>query len=114
MKKKIRNLWIKALKGNAVAYRKLAILFLQGKECKKDMALAKLCLDKAAELGDEAGYLIYHRMFSRGKKVIDDLSYRDMRRDYRKTKDWREKRRLGRYLRLEEVTAFSSEKWWNP
>ncbi len=98
MKKRIRSLWIKALKGNAAAYRKLGILFLQGKECKRDMLLAKLCLDKAAELGDERGYFIYHRVFSRGKKVIDDLSYRDMYRDYWGTKDWRVRRRLGRYL----------------
>lgn len=98
MEKKIRNLWIKALRGSSAAYRKLGVMFLQGKGCKRDKALAKLCLDKAAEMGDERGYFLYHRVFSKGKKVIDELSYEEMRRDYRKTKDWEEKRRLKAYL----------------
>ena len=102
MDKKIRNLWIKALKGSSEAYRNLGVLFLQGKECKKDVELARLCLEKAAEMGDEQGYFLYHRVFSKGKKVIDDRSYEEMRRDYRETKDWREKRRLGRYLAVGE------------
>lgn len=88
MEKKIRNLWVKALRGSSAAYRKLGVMFLQGKECKRDKALAKLCLDKAMEMGDERGYFLYHRVFSKGKKVIDESSYEEMRRDYRETKDW--------------------------
>lgn len=102
MEKKIRNLWVKALRGSGAAYRKLGVLFLQGKECKRDKALAKLCLDKAMEMGDERGYFLYHRVFSKGKKVIDELSYEEMRRDYRETKDWGEKRRLKKYLAVGE------------
>lgn len=52
MDKRIRNLWVKALKGNRTAYRKLGIIFLQGAVCKRDRELAKLCLDKAIEMGD--------------------------------------------------------------
>lgn len=98
MEKKIRNLWVKALRGSGAAYRKLGVMFLQGKECKRDKALAKLCLDKAAEMGDERGFFLYHRVFSKWKKVVDDLSYEEMRRDYRETKDLGEKRRLKAYL----------------
>lgn len=98
MEKKVRGLWIKALKGSSAAYRKLGVLFLQGKECKKDRALAKLCLEKAMEMGDERGYFLYHRVFSKGKRVIDDSSYKEMCRDYQETKDRRERKRLERYL----------------
>lgn len=98
MEKRVRNLWVKALRGSSAAYRKLGVLFLQGKVCKRDKTLAKLCLEKAAEMGDETGYFLYHRIFSKRKKVIDDLSYEDMLRDYRETKDWKEKRRLRKYL----------------
>lgn len=103
LNKKIRNLWIKALKGSGKAYRELGIIFLKGKTCKRDDQLAKLCLDKAAELGDEQGYLLYHRIFSKNGKVIDDLSYGEMCRDYREAKSWREKRRLKNYLELKKI-----------
>lgn len=102
MNKKIRNLWVKALKGSGKAYRKLGILFLCGEVCEKDRTLARLCLDKAAEMGDEQGYILYHKVFSKGKKVIDDRSYEEMCRDYREMKEWKEKRRLGRYLEMEK------------
>lgn len=100
MKRKIRNLWIRALKGSSKAYRELGILFLQGKICRKDVTLAKLCLDKAAELGDEEGYLLYHKVFSGKKKVIDDLSYKEMQRDYLEAKSRKERKRLMRYLKM--------------
>lgn len=100
LNRKIRNLWVKALRDSGTAYRKLGIVFLEGKICKKDRLLAKLCLDKAAELGDEQGYLLYHREFSKRKKVIDDRSYEEMRRDYRKAKGWKERKRLKRYLEI--------------
>ena len=48
---------MKALSGSSAAYRKLGCIFIQGKICKKDMLLARLCLDKAAEMGDEKGYV---------------------------------------------------------
>lgn len=102
MNRKIRNLWVQALMGSGAAYRKIGILFLRGKICRRDMELAKLCLDKAAEMGDEQGYLLYHQMFSRRKSVIDAQSYREMYRDYQATKSQKEKKRLKRYLEMEK------------
>ncbi len=107
---KIRKLLIKALKGNGAAYRKLGIVFLEGKKCKKDRLLAKLCLDKAAEMGDEQGYLLYHREFTRKKKVIDDLSFVEICRDYREAKGRKEKRRLKSYLKIARQGRALSEK----
>lgn len=100
MDKKIRSLLVKALKGSSTAYRKLGIIFLQGKVCKRDKLLAKLCLEKAAEMGDEQGYLLYYRSFLKKKGMIDADSYEDMRRDYYETADRKERRRLKRYLDL--------------
>lgn len=102
LNRRIRNLWVQALMGSGAAYRKLGILFLKGKACKKDRKLALLCLDKAAEMGDEQGYLLYHQMFSRRKSIIDAKSYREMYRDYQATKSQKEKKRLKRYLEMEK------------
>ena len=102
LKRKIRNLWVKALKGSGKAYRELGILFIRGKACRKDRTLARLCLDKAAEMGDEQGYLLYHKLFSGKKKVIDDLSYEDMMRDLQNARSRREKKWLERYLGITE------------
>lgn len=102
LKRKIRNLWVKALKGSGKAYRELGILFIRGKACRKDRILARLCLDKAAEMGDEQGYLLYHKLFSGKKKVIDDLSYEDMMRDLQNARSRREKKWLERYLGITE------------
>lgn len=96
----MRNLWIQALGGSAKAYRKLGICFFRGKWGVKDRKLAKACLEKAAELGDEPAYFLYHKLFSKNKKVVDDASYADMRETYRNTGDSMEKKRLKRYLSL--------------
>ncbi len=98
MDKRIRNLWVRALCGSSVAYRKLGIIFLQGKLCRRDRVLARLCLEKAAEMGDEQGYFLCHKAFSKKEMVIDDQSYAEMCRDYRETKNREEKRRLRKYL----------------
>lgn len=100
MDKRMRNLWIKALNGSAKAYRKLGICFLRGNHCGKDKKLAGTCLMKAAELGDEAAYLLYHRLYSQNKKIIDDRSYAEMREEYRNTDNQKEKKKLARYLSL--------------
>lgn len=100
MDKRMQNLWIRALEGSAGAYRKLGICFLRGRRCRKNKRLAGACLRKAAELGDEAGYLLYHRLFSKNKKIIDDRSYAEMCREYRNTDNQKEKKRLARYLSL--------------
>lgn len=102
MNRRIRNLWVQALKGSGAAYRKLGILFLKGKVCKRDRKLAKLCLNKAAEMEDEQGYLLYHKVFSKKKKVIDEQSYREMYRDYLAAESRKEKKRLRKYLEMEE------------
>lgn len=95
-----KTLWIKALHGNAAAYRKLGIVYLTQGRNKRNRELAGLCLKKAMELGDESGYFIYHSLFSRGKQVIDDRSYDAIWEEYRAAKGKQEKRRLGRYLYL--------------
>lgn len=100
MDKRMRNLWTRALDGSAGAYRKLGICFLQGRRCRKDKKLAGACLRKAAELGDEAAYLLYHRLFSKNKKIIDDRSYAQMRKEYQNTDNQEKKRMLARYLSL--------------
>ncbi len=51
-------------------------------------------------MGDEKGYLLYHKIFYTKGKIIDDLSYEDMRRDYRGTKSWRKKKWLKKYLEI--------------
>lgn len=112
MEKKIRNLWIQALKGSGPAYRKLGVLFLQGKECKRDKVLARLCLEKAIEMEDEQGYFLYHRVFSKGKKVIDDSSFEGIYEDYLNTKDWRVRRKLRAYLEVgAKRKRFLENKW---
>lgn len=100
MEKTVRNLWAEALKGSGKAYRKLGVIFLQGKRCKKDRELAALCLQKAMKLGDVRGYYLYHMAFSKEKKVIDDVSYEEICRDYHRTWNLKEKIRLFLYLRL--------------
>lgn len=111
MEKRIRNLWVKALSGSSAAYRKLGCIFMQGKICKKDLLLARLCLDKAAETGDEKGYLLYHKIFYAKGKIIDDLSYEDMCREYRETKSWRKKRRLKKYLEIAKKERGREHRW---
>jgi len=100
MKGKVRKLWIKALKGDNTAYRSLGILLLRGRGCQRDKIAAGLCLRKAMEAGDEQGYLLYHRLFSKGRKVIDDASYIQIYQEYRKSGNRREKKRFGQYLAL--------------
>ena len=73
---------------------------MQGEFCRRDRGLAKLCLQKAAEMGDEEGFFLYHKAFSKGDQVIDDQSFAEMCRDYRKTGDLREKKRLEKYIGL--------------
>lgn len=96
----VNRLWVKALKGNARAYRHLGILFLKGKGCKRDKRLAKQCLKKAIEAGDEPGYLLYHRLFSRGMQVIDDASYLQIYQEFETAGNQKVKKRFGLYLAL--------------
>lgn len=100
MKKNIKNLWKKALQGDSDAYRKLGILFLSGKRCGRDWELAGLCLEKSMEMGNQESYFLYHKVFSGGKQVIDDRSYRDIYRAYRKEEDPLKKKELADYLCL--------------
>ena len=100
---KERDLWLEALEDQGDAYRRLGEMYLRkgvAKSSEKDRRLARLCLEKSSELGDEPGYLLYHRIFSRGKKVIDDRSYEAMQKEYQMTEDGEEKKRLARYLEL--------------
>ncbi|MDO4324424.1 MAG: hypothetical protein Q4E24_00100 [bacterium] len=98
--RKIRNLWFQALRGSGKAYRRLGILFWTGTMGIRDRSLARLCLMKAAELGDEEGYFLYHWLFSSRKKVIDDRSYQQICQEYEKETNVRKKKQLERYLNL--------------
>lgn len=110
--REVRNLWIKALHGSGKAYRRLGILFWTGKTGRRDRSLARLCLMKAAELGDEDGYLLYHWLFSGRKKVIDDRSYQEICQEYKEETNARKKKRLERYLNL--GTPRQKRLWFKP
>lgn len=96
--RKLTVLWIRALKGSRAAYRELGKLYMKGR--KQEQVLAKLCLEKSMDMGDEESLFIYHAYFARGRKVIDDQSYREMLADYRAASDAAQRRRLKRYLRM--------------
>lgn len=102
MDKSMQKLWIRALEGNKAAYRKLGILFLKESRGKTDRRLAELCLEKAAELGDEWGYVLYCRMNPKKRTVTDHRSYLEMRRDYLETDNPEEKKKLAAYLGLDK------------
>lgn len=101
--RKIRKLLAKAISGDSRACLELGILFWNGREIGRDRNLARVCLKRSMELGNEKGYFIYHRLFSKGKKIIDDASYQDMLREYTNCRDKREKSKLLKYLRLGRV-----------
>ena len=100
MKKRMRRLFLQAMEGDSRAFCKLGILSIRGKAGRRDVKLGRLFLRKAVELGNEEAYFLYHRLFSRKKKVIDDLSYEEMFREYQTAKTWKKRRRLLKYLRL--------------
>lgn len=102
------KIWLDALQGSAEAYRMLGSYYLRragrraktaAKKRKIRVKLAYLCLEYAAELGDaKASYLFYHN-FCRGKKVIDDESYRQIANEYMETKGQQKKKELQYYLK---------------
>lgn len=104
MRKSEQKLWISALEGDKAAYRKLGILFLKRGCRRKNKRLAELCLEKAAELGDEKGYVLYCRMCAQEKIIMDRRSYFEMYQDYLETKNPREKRVLSVYLGFMKLT----------
>lgn len=100
MKKRIKNLWIEALKGDEHALAELGFALWNGKGCRKNRALARVCLERSAAMGNRSAFFLYHRLFSRGRKVIDDQSYRDIFKEYLEAPGTRSKRELMNYLRL--------------
>lgn len=100
--RKVRRLLAGAISGDSRACLELGIRFWKGRGIGRDRKLARVCLKRSMELGNEEGYLIYHRLFSRGKKIIDDASYRDMIREYKNCRDEKEKSKLRKYLRLRQ------------
>lgn len=91
-------LWIRALQGSAKAYRRLALMY--GRGDKAERILARLCLEKSMEMGDESGFFLYHKHFSRGKQVIEDGSYQAMCCEYLQTVNPVKRKKLRRYLDL--------------
>ncbi len=100
MKRSVKILWKRALKGNGAAFRKLGIIFLEGKKCNRDVELARLCIKRSMEMGDQKSFFLYHRLFSKGKQVIDDRSYRDIYFEYGKEKEPTKRKKLKEYLNL--------------
>lgn len=98
MEERIRDLWILALEGSDEAYLELGVIFWKG--AARDKELARLCLDKSAEMGNEEAFCLYHCLFSKGKKVIDDNSYQDLCREFEITEDPAKRKVLEQYLRL--------------
>ena len=101
MRKRRKFRWFlkRILPGRPQIYRRLGIFFLRpGQYC--DKRLARTFLLEALRKGDEKAYLIYHRHFSRKKKVIDDRSYREIYRDYLRESCKSRRRRLKEYLKL--------------
>lgn len=100
MRRRIRDLLVKGMRGGSGAYRELGLRFLRGRGCLRDRELGRLCLKRSMELGDEEAFFLYHRAFSQGKKVIDDHSYAQLCEDYRHAEDGRRRGQLRRYLML--------------
>lgn len=98
--KKTRKLLRKFLQGDSEACRKLGIRFWKVRGCKRDRKLAKFFLVKSMDMGNQKAYFTYHRLFSKGKKVIDDKSYEAMCREYNNITDWKRKKELEKYLEL--------------
>ncbi|MDO5345397.1 MAG: hypothetical protein Q4E91_06595 [Lachnospiraceae bacterium] len=101
--------WAEALQGKTEAYRKLGIYYLrrsggrtivQKRKRSVNRKLAYLCLKAAAGKGDVRAFYLLNHHFNRGKKVIDDESYRQIARDYMKIRDPEKKKYLQYYLKL--------------
>lgn len=108
MKQSVEKNWTDALEGKAEAYRKLGIYYLRGaggraiismKKRKRRRRLAYLCLERAAAMGDGQAFYLLHHHFSKGKKVIDDRSYRQIADEYAETKDPDKRKYLQYYLK---------------
>ncbi|MDO5338088.1 MAG: hypothetical protein Q4E89_11665 [Eubacteriales bacterium] len=102
MKLKEKKLLLQALKGNADAWRKLALLTKNAKEGSVDRELCRFFLNKAIELGDEESYFLYHQLFTEDAAKIDGKSYQDMIKEYQETENQQVKEVLRRYLELLE------------
>lgn len=98
MNRRITVLWIQALRGSGQAYRKLGMIWYRGGGMER--ILAKLCLEKAMERGDEYSFFLYHKYFSKGRRVIDDLSYRAMCDEYMRAPNTSERKKLRPYLAM--------------
>lgn len=100
MNRRIKTLWVKALKGDSEAYRRLGMIFLKGRRHRQDHELGALCLRKAMQMGNEKAWFMYHRIFSKGKEVIDSESYAEIYREYKNSKNVFIRKRLCRYLQM--------------
>lgn len=100
MKWKMRRLLIQGLEGSSEAFFQLGMLLTQGRGCRRDRRLGGLFLEKAAAMGHEDAYFCYHQFFSQEEKIVDDESYQEMLREYRKAGTRKERRQLEKYLRL--------------
>ena len=91
---RLTMLWIQALHGSG----KLGLVFAAGGI--EERTLAKICLERSMELGDEYGFFLYHKLFCKGGQVIDDFSYRTICNEYIRTRSLVKRRQLKPYLEL--------------
>ncbi|MCC8138251.1 MAG: hypothetical protein LIO76_09385 [Clostridiales bacterium] len=84
MKKNVRNDWIRAVgRDDPEAFYRLGRYYLRrGGVSGGDRTLGRVCLKKAMQLGSEEAFFLYHHLYSRGEKVIDDASYEEMAKAY--------------------------------
>lgn len=97
MEEREKTLLIRALNGEAAAWRRLALILAE-EESAVNLELCRVLLHKAIELEDEESFFLYHQLFSGGRVPIDDDSYRAMLADYLGADDRHVRERLGRYL----------------
>lgn len=96
MRGKEEKLWFRTLCEDKKAFRKLGKYYFGRRQ--KDVA--EKCLQKAMELGDEKSFFLYYFYFPQSGPDPDAASYRDMRNEYRETKDKQKRRHLKKYLLL--------------
>ena len=98
MRKNEKLLLLQALKGEAAAWRKLALQISAEEEEGIDQELCRVLLNQAMELGDEESFFLYYRMFPEENIQFDDESYKEMTMEYLETDDPQLKEGLKRYL----------------
>ena len=108
-------MWKKAVLGDMDVLAIMGVMLY--KRGGKNKRFGKDCIKRAMDMGSERAYLVYHRLFSRGEKLIDDPSYEEMMREYIEiygAQDVRRKKILEGYLRLgtkQQIKGWRNKKY---